>query len=216
MILKDTPHAWHTWRLSWWVATQYSPLLMLDNLSQGFAFVIVDACVRMLLERASGSKSLTFSRVLFRLMAVCRLWLCNLRSSKAEDISLDDCKGDKRQEWYEAVGRDALVAAWTEDTGDHLETLKDVNDQMQEIALQSQTLYAKYFGKLDGCEDKDLKREYLDEIHQESLGNDFKSEYPDRTHDESFGNKDSKLGPTLNPKQVREKKKKTRCKDNLH
>ena len=34
--------------------------------------------------------------------------------------------------------------------------------------------------------------------------------------DASFGNKDSKLGPTLNPKQVREKKKKPRCKDNCN
>ena len=121
---------------------------------------------------------------------------------------------------YEAVGRDALVVAWTEDTGDHLETLKEVNDQMQDISVQRQTLYAKYFEKRDGFEHKDLKHMYFDEIHQETLGNDFKSEYPDRTHDESFGNKDSKLGPTVDPKQVREKKKKTRyrdkCTENVH
>ena len=41
-----------------------------------------------------------------------------------------------------------------------------------------------------------MKHEYFDEIHQASLGN-----------------KESKLGPTLNPKQVREKKKKTRFRD---
>ena len=43
MILKDTPYAWHTLRLSWWVETQCSTLLMLNNFSEGFAFVIVDA-----------------------------------------------------------------------------------------------------------------------------------------------------------------------------
>ena len=108
------------------------------------------------------------------------------------------------------------MVAWTDDTVDHLETLKEVTDQMKGISVQRQTLHANYFAKPDGFEHKDLKHVYVDEIHQESLGNDFKSEYPDRTHDESFGNKDSTLGPTLNPKQVREKKNKTRCKDNLH
>ena len=107
-----------------------------------------------------------------------------------------------------------LVVAWTDDTGDHLETLKEVNEQMQEISVQRQTLHAKYFEKLDGFADKDLRSEYFDEIHHESFGNDLKSEYCDIIRDASFGNKDSKLGPTLNPKQVREKNKKPRCKDN--
>ena len=104
-----------------------------------------------------------------RLMAVSRLWLCSLRSTNAKDSRWMIARRNERQEWYETVGRDALVAAWADVTGDHLETLKEVNDQKQEIALQRQTLYAKYFEKLDGCEDKDLKREYFDEIHQESL-----------------------------------------------
>ena len=51
-------------------------------------------------------------------------------------------------------------------------------------------------------------------LHQESFGNDLRSDYCDIIRDASFGNKDSKLGPTLNPKQVREKKKKPTCKDN--
>ena len=58
-----------------------------------------------------------------------------------------------------------------------------------------------------------MKDEYFDAIHQEGCGKDFESEYSDILHDESFGNKDSKLGPTLPPKEVREKEKKTRCQD---
>ena len=106
------------------------------------------------------------------------------------------------------------MAASTDVTGDHLETLKGVNDQMQEISVQRPTLYAKYFEHRDGFEDTELEHEYFDEIHQESFGNDLKSEYSDLIHDGSLGNnKDSKLGPALNPKQVREKKKNTRCRD---
>ena len=76
----------------------------------------------------------------------------------AEVFSLDDCKEDERQERYEAVGYDALPVASTDVTVDHLETINEVNDQMQEISVQRQTLCAKYFEKLDGFEDKNLKR----------------------------------------------------------
>ena len=105
------------------------------------------------------------------------------------------------------------MAASTDVTGDHLEIDKEVNDQMQEISVQRPTLCAKYFEHRDGFEDKELKHEYFDEIHQANLGNNLKSEYSDIIHDGSLGNNDSKLGPTLNLKQVREKKKKTRCRD---
>ena len=44
----------------------------------------------------------------------------------AEHFSLDDCEKGDSLEWYEAVGYDALVAASTAVTGDHLETLKGV------------------------------------------------------------------------------------------
>ena len=58
-----------------------------------------------------------------------------------------------------------------------------------------------------------MKDEYFDTIHQEGFGKDFESEYSDILHDESFGNKDSKIGQTLAPKEMREKEKKTRCQD---
>ena len=58
-----------------------------------------------------------------------------------------------------------------------------------------------------------MKDEFFDTIHQEGFGKDFESEYPDILHDESFGSKDSKIGPTLALKEMREKEKKTRCQD---
>ena len=58
-----------------------------------------------------------------------------------------------------------------------------------------------------------MKDEYFDTIHQGCSGKDFESEYSDILHDESFGNKDSKRGPTLAPKEMREKEKKTSCQD---
>ena len=58
-----------------------------------------------------------------------------------------------------------------------------------------------------------MKDEYFDTIHQEGFAKDFESEYSDILHDESLGNKDSKIGPTLAPKEVREKEKKTWCQD---
>ena len=61
-----------------------------------------------------------------------------------------------------------------------------------------------------------MKDEYFDTIHQEGFGKDFESEYSDILHDESFGSKDSKIGPTLAPKEVREKEKKTRCQDTYY
>ena len=65
-----------------------------------------------------------------------------------------------------------------------------------------------------------MKDEYFDAIHQECFGKDFESEYYDTLHDENFGNEDSKMGPTLAPKEVRKKKKKTRyrdkCTENVH
>ena len=68
----------------------------------------------------------------------------------AEHFSLDDCEKGDSLEWYEAVGYDALVAASTDVTGDHLETLKGFNDQLQEFSKQRRTLFARYFEKLDG------------------------------------------------------------------
>ena len=85
-----------------------------------------------------------------RLMAFQGLCLCNLLSHMAEHVSLDDCEKDASLEWYEDVGYDALVAASTVVTGDHLETLKRFNDQLQEIPEQRRTFYARYFEKLDG------------------------------------------------------------------
>ena len=58
-----------------------------------------------------------------------------------------------------------------------------------------------------------MKDEYFDTIHQEGFGKDFESEYSVILHDESFGSKDSKIGPTLGLKEMREKEKKTRCQD---
>ena len=58
-----------------------------------------------------------------------------------------------------------------------------------------------------------MKDEYYDTIHQGGSGKDFESEYSDILHDESFGNEDSKIGPTLALKGMREKEKKTRCQD---
>ena len=56
-----------------------------------------------------------------------------------------------------------------------------------------------------------MKDEYFDTIHQEGFGKDFQSEYSDILHDESFGNKDSKIGPALAPKELREKEKNKGC-----
>ena len=53
-----------------------------------------------------------------------------------------------------------------------------------------------------------MKDEYFDTIHQEGFGKDFESEHSDILHDESFGNKDSKIGPTLAPKEMMEKERK--------
>ena len=58
-----------------------------------------------------------------------------------------------------------------------------------------------------------MKDEYFDTTHQGCSGKDFESEYSDILHDESFGIKDSKIGPTLAPKEVKEKDKKTWCQD---
>ena len=82
------------------------------------------------------------------------------------------------------------MAASTDFTADHLETLKRFYRQVREISVQRHTLSAKYFEKLGGFEDKDLKHVYFDEIHQASLGKDFESEYSDIIHGEIFGNKD--------------------------
>ena len=68
----------------------------------------------------------------------------------AERFSLDGREKEESLEWYEAVGYDALVAASTDVTGDHLETPKGFNDQLQEISKQRRTFFAKYFEKLDG------------------------------------------------------------------
>ncbi len=68
----------------------------------------------------------------------------------AERFSLDGREKDESLEWYEAAGYDALVAASTHVTGDHLETYKGFNDQLQEISKQRRTFFARYFEKLDG------------------------------------------------------------------
>ena len=68
----------------------------------------------------------------------------------AVHFSLDDCEKGESLEWNEAVGYDALVAASTDVTGDHLETLKGFNDELQEFSKQRRTFFARYFEKLDG------------------------------------------------------------------
>ena len=57
----------------------------------------------------------------------------------AERFSLDGREKEESLEWYEAVGYDALVAASTDVTGDHLETPKWFNDQLQEFSKQRRT-----------------------------------------------------------------------------
>ena len=57
----------------------------------------------------------------------------------AEHFSVDCREKDESLEWYEAVSYDALVAASTDVTGDHLETPNGFDDQLQEISKQRRT-----------------------------------------------------------------------------
>ena len=68
----------------------------------------------------------------------------------AERFSLDDREKGESLERSEAVGYDALVAASTDVSGDHLETLMGFYGQMREISVQRQTMYSKLFEKHDG------------------------------------------------------------------
>ena len=61
----------------------------------------------------------------------------------AERFSLEGREKDESLEWYEAVGYDALVASSTDVTGDHLETPKEFNDQLQEISKQRRTFFCR-------------------------------------------------------------------------
>ena len=90
-------------------------------------------------------------------------------------FSLNDCEKDGSLEWNEAVGYDALAAASVDVTGDHLETPKGFNDQLQEISKQRRTFFARYLEKLDGLRIKTWKMSILIRYFKRALAKTSKA-----------------------------------------